>query len=166
MTLSASVRTYFADPSPTTAAALRAEIMASPGYDPRVDIPQRVAAAREAGQHAEVVAQVRALLPGIFLSATAHAHLAEAYAALGQETEAERERALVRRSLALVFESGDGSQERPWQVLRISDEYDAVAARGRSVAGQELRHVDGRAFDILTLDDGQQTWFELLWDDA
>lgn len=46
-------------------------------------------------------------------------------------------------------------------MLRITDEYDIVAAMGTRVTQQSVTQPNGRILDHLTTDDGQELWFEL-----
>ena len=49
-------------------------------------------------------------------------------------------------------------------MLRVQDEYDLVESAGRTVRAQQLSRTRDSAFDVVTLDDGTEMWFELLWE--
>lgn len=77
------------------------------------------------------------------------------------EERAARERRTSRLALDSILSSGDGSAERPWSVLRISDEYDVLAAQDRRSTDQELV-VDGdRRLDHHRCADGSEAWFDV-----
>lgn len=142
-------------------ARLRGVIRASPGFDPGLDVAGAVAPLFAKGAHDEVLAVVRDLMPGAFLSPSAHAALAAAHDALGDETRARRERRTQVLALDSILSTGDGTRESPWSVLRISDEYDVLRSQRRASSTQTLI-VDGdRSLDRHVCEDGTEAWFDV-----
>src|SRR5699024_7793010 len=60
----------------------------------------------------------------------------------------------------------DGSEQSPFEVLRVADEYDVLSSSGLRSTGQELRPTDYGEADVHTLAGGGELWFRLLWRDA
>lgn len=145
-------------PSAEAVTRLRSAVLSSPGYDPLVTVEALVAEQ----ESTQVLAAIQAKMPGLLLSPRAHAHLARAHAALGDEDAAAVESLLAHLAETAILTSGDGSEQRPYAVMRVEDEYAVLPARPLSHATWHAQ--DGSAaFDVLTLADGTQLWFNLLW---
>jgi hypothetical protein len=142
-------------------AALRDVVRRSPGFDPGLDVVDVVATALARGDHADAASLVQGLMPGAFFSPSAHAALAAAHAGLGDDARARAERRLQALALESIRSTGDGTRERPWSVLRVSDEYDALRAARRTSQQQTLVTVDGRSLDRHVCDDGSEAWFDV-----
>jgi hypothetical protein len=140
---------------------LREVVRSSPGFDPGLDIAGAVAPLFAKGAHDEVLAVVRDLMPGAFFGPSTHAALGAAHEALGDATRARRERRTQVLALDSILSTGDGTRERPWSVLRISDEYDVLRSQRRASSTQTLI-VDGdRSLDRHVCDDGTEAWFDV-----
>ncbi|MCW4601656.1 DUF4919 domain-containing protein [Janibacter hoylei] len=100
-------------------------------------------------------------MPGAALNPLAHRLLAAAHEALGDDDAARREATLHTLSVSSVLATGDGTQERPWSVLRVADEYDVMRAKGVTPVVQATRTVDGRVVDVHEVVDGPDVWFVL-----
>lgn len=145
--------------SPRTLAALRRAVLALPGYDPGADPVGAAVPHLAAGDHAAALVALRELMPGAFFSPGAHAALAAAHAGLGDEVRAERERRTARLAMTSVLESGDGSADRPWLVLRVSDEYDVLRAQDRTSRRVADVSRDAQRLDHHWCTDGSEAWF-------
>lgn len=142
-------------------ARLRDAVRSAPGFDVGLDVIGAVSPAMARGDHAAVVATVRDLMPGAFLSPSAHAALGAAHAGLGDDARAGAERRTQVLALESIRSTGDGSRERPWSVLRISDQYDVLRADRRVPREQTLLVVGGRSLDRHVCEDGSEAWFEV-----
>lgn len=142
-------------------ARLRDAVRSSPGFDVGLDVVGAVSPAMARGDHAGAVATVQDLMPGAFFSPSAHAALGAAHAALGDEARAEAERRTQVLALESIRSTGDGTRDRPWSVLRITDEYDVLRADRRVPREQTLLVVDGRSLDRHLCEDGSEAWFEV-----
>ncbi|WP_195849499.1 DUF4919 domain-containing protein [Nocardioides marmotae] len=140
---------------------LRDAVRRSPGFDPGLDVTTVVRPLLAAGRHAEVVAAVRDLMPGAFLSPSAHLALATAHDGLGDAERAGIERGRAWLALASIASTGDGAPEHPVSVLRVSDEYDVLRSRGLRPAGQRTVTRGGRDLDVLHCSDGSDLWFDV-----
>lgn len=94
------------------------------------------------------------LMPGAFFSPITHQMLATAYEAIGRSRKANREHALARVAISSILNTGDGTAERPWSVLRISDEYDVLRVKGQTSQSQSLVEQNGRVCDRHECMDG------------
>ncbi|PKH42202.1 hypothetical protein SAMN05192575_10799 [Nocardioides alpinus] len=142
-------------------ARLRDAVRSSPGFDVGLDVVGAVSPAMARGDHAAAVAIVQALMPGAFFSPSAHAALGAAHAALGDDARAGAERRTQVLALESIRSTGDGTRERPWSVLRISDQYDVLRADRRVPREQTLLVVAGRSLDRHVCEDGSEAWFEV-----
>jgi hypothetical protein len=158
-----TMEAYALDPTPEHLEALHRAITEAPSYDPMVAITQLVTPLVRAGDHQGVVDALRAQMPGIFLSPAAHMHLSQAYAELGKDAEATRERKFALLAMDSIRTAGEGTEESPYPVLRVEDEYAVLDAVRHRSAGQQLVRTGTGACDVHTLEDGSQMWFRLLW---
>lgn len=138
---------------------LRRAVTGSATFDPDLNLLPEVGPLMEEGRHEEVVRTVTAKMPGAALNPTAHMALAAAHEALGRAAEAERESTMARVAVSSVLLTGEGTQESPWSVLRVADEYDILRAKGISPRGQSSRWVEGRLVDRHETEDGAEVWF-------
>lgn len=152
---------YASTRDPASLQDLRLAVRRSRTYRADLDVLAQTAPLLARGAHAEVVELLRDLMPGAFFSPSAHAVLGAAFEALGDEPRAARERRTSHLALTSILESGDGSTERPWSVLRISDEYDVLRAQGRTSREQLLVTRAGRELDQHRCRDGSEAWFDI-----
>ncbi|GAB3117572.1 hypothetical protein GCM10027055_29470 [Janibacter alkaliphilus] len=156
-----AVERYTADPTPGQLASLRAVVASQPTFDPGLELRLDVQDRLDAGEAAAVVAEVRAQMPGAFLSPSAHAALAAAHERLGHERISQREARLARLAVTSVLAAGVGTREAPWPVLRVADEYDVLAAQGLTSLRQQLVREGGRLLDGHDVGDERRVWFVL-----
>lgn len=154
---------YALDPTAENLAELHRAIMAAPNYDPMVMIAGSVAPLAKAVEHQAIVDDLWRKMPGAFLSPAAHMHLSLAYAELGDTQAAQRERKFAMLAMNSVRGGGDGTEERPFPVLRIEDEYAVISAVKQQSTGQRQVSDDSGHFDVHTFEDGSEMWFRLLW---
>ncbi|RRD45609.1 DUF4919 domain-containing protein [Tessaracoccus sp. OH4464_COT-324] len=98
-------------------------------------------------------------MPRWILSPSAHNYLALCHQGLGDEARAASERALSGLALETILRSGEGTEGRPWRVLRVADEYDIAAQQGKRVVTQAMV---SPGLDRLEADDGTVLWFKLI----
>jgi hypothetical protein len=159
--LSDLVATYAATRRADDLARLREAVRTSPGFDPGLDVVGTVAPLLAKGANDEVLARVRDLMPGAFFGPSTHAALGAAHHALGDADSARRERRFQALALDSILSAGDGTRERPWSVLRISDEYDVLRSQRRASSTQTLVVDGGRSLDRHLCGDGTEAWFDV-----
>ena len=157
------MKSFVLSPSEETLAPLQAEIMAAANYDPLVLFESVVSPLMDSGNYQGAVDAVWRMLPGAFLSPTAHAMLAYSYDQLGDEKAAQRETKFARLALDTLTSSGDGTQDAPYRVLRVSDEYDVLRYQQRTSVTQRAVVIDEQGYDVHQCSDGSEVWFKLLW---
>lgn len=158
-TLAQLVTTYLDDRSPEGLRRLRAAIAGSSTFDPDFQCAAVVGHLAEEGRHEDVVRALTQRMPGAALNPSAHAVLSAAHEALGHTRAARRERLLARIAVSSILSTGDGTQERPWSVLRIADEYDVMRAKGMTPVGQSAHAIEGRLVDRHETGAGDGVWF-------
>lgn len=151
---------YATGRTPQDLRALHLAVLATPGFDPLVDVAALVGDPEQDPR--ETLARITSAMPALFLSPDAHAALAAAYASLGAEDHAARELDVARLALGAIGTSGDGTRERPWLVLRVGDEYAWLRSTGFVSTEQRLRTADGAVFDEHLGADGSTVWFRLV----
>ena len=139
----------------------RAHAVRSPAYAPYSDALGEVARTLKAGDVEAAQRMLSAAMPGCYMSPQAHLVAAAVAEHAGQADAAKMERVIATVCLEGIRTSGDGSEERPYLVTRTSDEYDLVAFLEKQPAGQRLRHIGGRSFDVISTTDGDALWFDV-----
>ncbi|MGE0433427.1 MAG: DUF4919 domain-containing protein [Planctomycetota bacterium] len=104
---------------------------------------------------------VPSAMPGMLLSARLHMLASIAHEKLGHEEDAMMEKMLYQRCLEGIRLTGQGTEEQPWLVLRVSDEYDVLFATGRTLERQSLVSSGERKLDHLVCTDGSEVWFDV-----
>lgn len=155
------VGAHLDDPTPASLDALRAAVRTAPGFDPDLRVRRQAERLLAAGHHDRAVQVVEASMPGSLFSPAAHSLLATAFERAGRRGDASRHARLARAALDSILGTGDGSRERPWSVLRISDEYDVVDSLGTRPTSQTLVRDETRTIDLLTCADGRELHFDV-----
>ena len=88
--------------------------------------------------------------PNLLLNPGAHIMLSHAYRALNNEKMADFEKQVASFLVSFILETGNGTKERPYLVLRTSDEYDVLEALGKERSKQELIEDHRRFLDLQT----------------
>jgi len=151
---------WLADPTPESLEALRHAVRLAPGFDPDLRVRTEATALLRAGRHDDTVTVLEASMPGSLFSPAAHAMLATALRHVGRADDARRHGRLARAARDSILSTGDGSLERPWSVLRISDEYDVVDSLGTRPVSQAVLHEGIRMIDRLDCQDGRALHFD------
>lgn len=155
------VGAHLADPTPETLEPLRDAVRAAPGFDPELRVREQADALLRDGRYDDAVIALEASMPGSLLSPAAHAMLATALKRSGRPDGAGRHAWLARAALDGILATGDGTAERPWSVLRISDEYDVVDSLGTRPVGQGLLADGSRRIDRIECQDGRTLHFDV-----
>ena len=152
---------YLADPTPSTLAELRRAIRSAPNFQQDLTVEEIVHPLMERGTYDEAVTAVQDLMPGAMFSPSAHAALAGALTRTGQQEAADRELALARAAARSILSTGDGTAQRPWSVLRISDEYDVLRSLRRRPREQTVVQDGDRYLDRHVCEDGGEVYFDV-----
>lgn len=155
------VEAHLAAPGPETLGALRDAVRVAPGFDTELRVREQAQALLSEGRYAEAVTALEATMPGSLFSPAVHAMLATALRRTGRPDEADRHARLARAALDSILRTGDGTAERPWSVLRISDEYDVVDSLGTRPTSQALVRDGTRTLDRIDCEDGRTLHFDV-----
>lgn len=153
---------FLENPTPENFGAVRSEVVNDPKYDGYSrDLDQMDRAINEK-RFTDVGPLFAAAQPNLLLSPGAHLLLSVAAREQGNAKVADAERFICFRCLDGITGSGDGTQQKPYLVLRTSDEYDVLAALGKQLQTQHLVHSeDGRSCDRMVCADGSELWFDI-----
>lgn len=162
MSVRAAFQSYAVDESPSALRRLHEAIIAEPGFDPATPWFARAMKLLTQQRYDEVIRIVTQQMPGAFFSPDAHQMLSHSFAGIGQDERARFEATVADKALAAITSSGTGERDRPWQVLRVADEYAVLRDRGIEAVSQEVVRIGERAFDVHRTAAGREVWFELL----
>jgi hypothetical protein len=149
---------FITDPGPETFLAVRERIIRDAAYDPYsddLDILDQLFV-KEAYQE---IADHRGV--NILLSPLAHLIKSVAYEKLEMQEEAEGEMHMWQLLLKSIEQTGNGTQESPYLVTRISDEKDFIDYLEETFAGQLLIERDHQQLDRISLASGRDIYFDI-----
>jgi hypothetical protein len=150
--------------NPSVAAFLeaRAAVFAEPGFNPWSSDLDGIEALLSEGDYDGIVSTIRSVVwPHYVLSPGVHLKLGFALSKIDQEREANVERALAALLLRGIEMTGDGTEEQPLIVSRVSDEYDFLFAKQLRFVAQLPVESDGRRLDRIEVDDGDAVFFDV-----
>lgn len=157
-----ALEAFMSGPDAQTFGHLRALFVASPGYRP-IDFEfQGLEALESEGAHGRLLEAGRDLLAAALLSPALHYYIGRAAGGLGAR-DLERFHAYAYMTLRdALLATGDGTPTRPFLVTQVIDEFFILTALGHEPLEQaRVRHTDGRSFDVLTDEQGGETWFDI-----
>lgn len=102
-----------------------------------------------------------AMMPAWALSPQVHYLAAEAAVHLKNDEDHELEAFLWQTCLQGILSTGDGSQDHPYLVTHLSDEYDVLNVLKLEVESQALVETGSGRYDTVTCCDGSEIWFEV-----
>lgn len=152
---------YMRQPTAGGFARLRQLVLADPRYEPYSGADKDLEALVLEGRFAEVRPAFDAMMPGWLLSPKAHTLASFAAMKLGDARGAQMEQFIASRCLQAILQTGDGSDESPYVVTQIADEYDILQDHGRRSVAQSLYTVDDRHLDVHRLDNGVTACFDV-----
>ena len=152
---------FLREPTPESFRAIRDAVAGHPNYNGYSDDLHTMEDAYQQKRFADVKAAFAEAQPNLLLSPGAHLILSMTLRDEGNADGSEMERFICYRCVEGIQSTGDGSHERPFLVLRTSDEYDMLGVLGKRFSGQALVHEDEKSFDKMTCDDGAELWFDI-----
>jgi hypothetical protein len=162
---SLSVRENFLEflKKPTTDGfqSLRHQVAASDRYAPYSNEPDMLMTALCAGEPQAAIDLFWRSFPNLLLSPLAHFILSQAYLELKMEDEAEGEKAMGRLILKSILATGKGTKKKPYAVMRVEDEKNALSALNKQAGAQFLVQDKYRVFDLLQCSDGSEVYFDI-----
>ena len=97
----------------------------------------------------------------LMLSPRAHQLLGFLHHKLGDEKAAQMEGMIGRACIEGLLATGDGTEQRPYIVLRTSDEHDVIEHFERELKQQSLTNSDDKHIDLVECTDGSKYWFDI-----
>ncbi len=152
---------FLAEPNGENLLRLRAVIEASGAYDAGSDGDERLAGMIDQRAYHEAQDLVDDLMPGWLLSPRVHRLAAEAAENRGDEEAAARARYMLRACTKGILLAGDGTEERPFPILHVSDEYEIIDVMGKEPVDQRLAGGEAGLCDVIRCSDGTEVWFDV-----
>lgn len=148
-------------PSVETYLAVREALIASDGYQPYSNEFDTAGQLYEEGKLSEACGVMERAMSNLLLSPRAHRMLSFLYFKEGNEEAAGMEYAIAESCLQGILATGEGSLEKPFLVVRTSDEYDVLEHFDKKLAQQSLRGGDSKRFDVISCVDGTEYVFDI-----
>lgn len=152
---------FLSNPTLDTFRAVRDIVVNNPNYDGYTRDLQAMEDALDQKRFGDVKDAFARAQPNLLLSPAAHLLLSLTLKEEGNGKGSEMERFICFRCIEGMKLTGDGSQAKPFLVLRTSDEYDMLSALMKRLASQHLVHDGGKSFDRLVCEDGTEVWFDI-----
>lgn len=153
---------FLQNPTLESFRAIRDMVVNHPNYDGYSQDLHDMENALEQKRFADVKNAFAQAQPNLLLSPGAHLLLSLALREEGNTQNSELERFICFRCIEGIQSTGDGTQERPYLVLRTSDEYDVLSVLGKQFVSQALVNGEnGKSFDKMTCADGSELWYEI-----
>lgn len=153
---------FLTSPDRETYLAIRAEVIGSSRYAPYSQELNSAEQLFDAGEYMEARQRIAESMPNLLLSPRAHYLLCRIARALNDHKTADSELRIVAVCLAGILQTGDGSHERPYVVVRVDDEYDVIHwGLRKERVGQSLIQEEEKCYDLLRLEDGSELWFDI-----
>lgn len=152
---------FLSNPTLDSFRAVRDLVVTHPKYDGYSSDLRAMEDAYEQKRFADVKNEFAQAQPNLLLSPAAHLLLSLALKEEGNTQGSEMERFVCFRCLDGIQLTGDGTQAKPYLVLRTSDEYDLLSALGKQFTSQHLIHDGGKSFDKMVCADGSELWFDI-----
>jgi hypothetical protein len=152
---------FLQNPTVESFQAIRDAVVNHPKYDGYSQDLRDMETAFEEKRFADVKTAFGQAQPNLLLSPGAHLLLSLAMREEGNTQGADLERFICFRCMDGIQLTGDGTKERPFLVLRTSDEYDLLSARGKQLGSQHLVHEHGKSYDQMVCADASELWFDI-----
>jgi hypothetical protein len=152
---------FLTTPTAETFAAVRDLVVNAANYDGYSQDLRKMEDAYQQKRFADVKNAFAQAQPNLLLSPGAHLLLSITLRDEGNAKGSEMERFICFRCVDGIKSTGDGTEEKPYLVLRTSDEYDMLSALDKQFASQHLIHAKGRSYDKMTCVDGSELWFDI-----
>ena len=153
---------FLSNLTPDTFQAVRTLVVNHPKYDGYSQDLRQMEDAYQQKRYADVKNTFAQAQPNLLLSPGAHLLLSLTLKDEGNAKGSEMERFICFRCVEGIKLTGDGTQEKPYLVLRTSDEYDMLNALGKQFASQHLIHGEhGKSYDKMLCADGSEVWFDI-----
>lgn len=161
LSFSENLQIYLADKTKANAHRLFKAVSALPGFArptpwlrhaDRLGLQQR---------WDEIIRIIDFAMPGAVLSPAAHSVLSQAYSGLGRAKQALAEAQMYDLSIEVIFKTGEGTKESPWQVLHVADEYLVLQQLNLSATQVVTLTAGENPIDLIETSVGKSCYFQL-----
>ncbi|WP_167358461.1 DUF4919 domain-containing protein [Chryseobacterium culicis] len=150
---------FLTDPTKETFLKCRELVINDPEYDPYSEDLENMQDLLNEGKFEEVILYKNV---NILLSPRAHIYKYFAYKELGDEKGRNIEMTIAQFIFECLVKTGEGTQDAPYMITRISDERDIVRQHlNKKDVSQNLIRDGDKIMDVLTMDDGTQLYFDI-----
>ncbi|WP_288374665.1 DUF4919 domain-containing protein [uncultured Chryseobacterium sp.] len=150
---------FLTDPTKETFLKCRELVINDPEYDPYSEDLENIQDLLNEGKFEEVILYKNV---NILLSPRAHIYKYFAYKELGDEKGRNIEMTIAQFIFECLVKTGEGTQDAPYMITRISDERDIVRQHlNKKDVSQNLIRDGDKIMDVLTMDDGTQLYFDI-----
>lgn len=162
MSFNAAVSAYLREPVADNWLPVRAQIVGAPGFGPNAGVNPAVGPMLAGGEYRRAIDYIESRMPAQFLNPMAHVLLATAHRRLGDDRRADAQLRLARIAHHAIADSGDGSAQAPYHVLRVEDEYGFLQVAGLISRVQYTRPSPlGGVLDVHDCGTGNPVYFSL-----
>ena len=152
---------FIQSPDRGTYLAFREKIIASDAYAPYSDEIDTVGELYEQQKIEDARNVLQKAMGNLMLSPRAHQLLGFLHHKLGDKQAAQMEMMIGQACLKGILATGDGSANRPFIVVRTSDEHDVIEHLEKELKLQSLTHKSDKHFDLIQCTDGTEYWFDI-----
>lgn len=138
--------------------ASQAIVFSHEDYNPYSDDLNQMEDLLEEGKYEAVVDYSSV---NILLSSKARMYKNYALTKIGDENGAKAELIFSHKILEGIELTGDGTSEAPFQITRISDEFDFLFYLDENYASQTLTTLNNKFFDVITTHSGKKIHFDI-----
>jgi hypothetical protein len=152
---------YLKDPDLQHFLELRSVYLKSSGYSPYGAYKQIAYRLLDDEQYPEALQYLRSVLPGWLLNPGIHRTFAYTYHKLSRPDEESLESSLANLLLRGIQSTGNGTEQRPYLVLYVEDEYEILESIGMKPHLQQLVVKESCSFDVQSCETGEAIWFDV-----
>lgn len=152
---------FLQDPNQETFLAIRAAILAHPGYAPYSKDLAEIEAALFAKEPEKAQALLKAAQPNVLLSPRAHLFAAVLARGRGDQDRVGMETFFANTCARGILSTGDGSEQAPYLVLRVEDVRDVVKFLEKKLVAQTSVQREQRHLEQAQTEDGLSLWFDV-----
>lgn len=152
---------FLQHPTPDRWLSLREHLISRPDFAPHAPEWRQLEDAFAEGSYDRVFTLGEPLAQRGCLSPRFHFLVGVAAEEAGDLERAHWHRQCTQLCLTGLLQSGDGSRQDPYLCTYPWDCYDILRALGHQPQGQRLIQHEGRWYDVLTIEEDQDVWFDV-----
>lgn len=155
------VEQFLNNPNKDTFLQLRKQILSMPDYRPYHYYELTAYQLINQQKYAEALDYMADFMANYFLNPGFHLLAAKLLSTSDDHETAQREFMYAQMFLQGILLTGDGTEDHPYLVLHIADEYNVMDYLEKKTAGQALIDHGPKLMDRHDLEDGSTLWFDV-----